>query len=246
MPDEGASTPFRDGTTAIGTGAIGTGTIGTAGLGSGGFDTPGFGPRGQARCRALLDAAAALFVEKGIALTSLSDILRQAGGSRTTLYEHFGDKEGLFRAVMERHCDRVLEEMSAMQAGEPAAMAEALEENLFRVGLHIAGTLTMPETAAILRILVSEGGRIPDIARAFFQVGPEKTVRWLADGFRDLAEAGRLRIDDPEAAAHAFIGMMVGDLLTRRLILPDESVSMEELEHYVRQSVRLFLQGTRP
>ena len=223
MPDEGASTPFRDGTTAIGTGAIGT-----AGLGSGGFDTPGFGPRGQARCRALLDAAAALFVEKGFALTSLSDILRQAGGSRTTLYEHFGDKEGLFRAVMERHCDRVL------------------EENLFRVGLHIAGTLTMPETAAILRILVSEGGRIPDIARAFFQVGPEKTVRWLADGFRDLAEAGRLRIDDPEAAAHAFIGMMVGDLLTRRLILPDESVSMEELEHYVRQSVRLFLQGTRP
>ncbi|MDQ2102448.1 TetR/AcrR family transcriptional regulator [Azospirillum isscasi] len=236
MPDKGASTPFRDGTAALGTG----------GMGAGSMDTPGFGPRGQARCRALLDAAAALFVEKGFALTSLSDILRQAGGSRTTLYEHFGDKEGLFRAVMERHCDRVLEEMSAMRANGPAAMAEELEENLFRVGLHVAGTLTVPETTAILRILVSEGGRIPDIAQAFFQVGPEKTVGWLAGCFRDLAEAGRLRIDDPEAAAHAFLGMMVGDLLTKRLILPNEAVSMEELERYVRQSVRLFLAGTRP
>ena len=227
MPDDGASTSFGDG-----------------GFGDGGI--AGIGPRGQARCRALLDAAAALFVEKGFALTSLSDIIRQAGGSRTTLYEHFGDKEGLFRAVMERHCSRVLEEMSAMYASRPAAMAEEVEEHLFRVGLHIAGTLSMPETTAILRILVSEGGRIPDIAQAFFRVGPEKTVGWLADCFRELTEAGRLRIDDPEGAAHAFIGMMVGDLLTKRLILPDEPIAMEELERYVRRSVRLFLQGTRP
>ncbi|CAO3381769.1 TetR/AcrR family transcriptional regulator [Azospirillum argentinense] len=241
MPDKGASTPFQGGIAGFGTREIGSGA-----LGINSFDTPGCGPRGQARCRALLDAAAALFVEKGFALTSLSDILRQAGGSRTTLYEHFGDKEGLFRAVMERHCDRVLEEMSAMRAAGPAAMAEELEENLYRVGLHVAGTLTMPETTAILRILVSEGGRIPDIAQAFFRVGPEKTIGWLADCFRELSEAERLRIDDPEGAAHAFIGMVVGDLLTKRLILPDEPVSMEELERYVRQSVRLFLAGTRP
>ena len=65
-----------------------------------GFEIPRSGSRGQARCRALLDAAAALFVERGFALTSLSDIVEKAGGSRNTLYGHFGGKECLFRAMV--------------------------------------------------------------------------------------------------------------------------------------------------
>ena len=206
-----------------------------------GFEIPRSGSRGQARCRALLDAAAALFVERGFALTSLSDIVEKAGGSRNTLYGHFGGKEGLFRAMVEEHCTRIAEELADVHdlgATNP-------EEGLNRYGLHIARTLATPETTAILRILVSEGERIPDIAETFVRIGPERMVGHLADYLHRLANAGRLRIKDPVAAARLFNGMVVGHLFPKRLILPGEPIAVAEVEATVRESVSLFLRATR-
>ena len=212
----------------------------------------GTGTRGHARCRALLDAAAALFVEKGYAGTSLSDVLRLAGGSRTTLYTHFGDKDGLFRAMMEEHCARVLDGMAPdalaldAPAGSDPEQAGDPEERLVRIALHIMHALTQPQTTAILRTLISEGARIPDLVETFFRVGPERTRERMAGCLRELAEAGRIRVADAEVAAQAFCGMVTGNLLMERLILPDRLVDMPAVEAYVRACVRLFLRGAAP
>lgn len=212
----------------------------------------GTGTRGHARCRALLDAAAALFVEKGYAGTSLSDVLRLAGGSRTTLYTHFGDKDGLFRAMMEEHCARVLDGMAPdalaldAPAGSDPEQAGDPEERLVRIALHIMHALTQPQTTAILRTLISEGARIPDLVETFFRVGPERTRERMAGCLRELAEAGRIRVADAEVAAQAFCGMVTGNLLMERLILPDRPVDMPAVEAYVRACVRLFLRGAAP
>lgn len=212
----------------------------------------GTGTRGHARCRALLDAAAALFVEKGYAGTSLSDVLRVAGGSRTTLYAHFGDKDGLFRAMMEEHCARVLDGMApdALALDAPAgSVSEQVadpEERLVRIALHIMHALTEPQTTAILRTLISEGARIPDLVETFVRVGPERTRERMAGCLRELAETGRIRVADPDAAAQAFCGMVTGNLLMERLILPDRPVDMPAVEAYVRACVHLFLRGAAP
>jgi len=50
---------------------------------------------------AVLAAATALFTSKGFANTSVSEICAQAGVSPPTLYYHFGNKDGLFEAVVE-------------------------------------------------------------------------------------------------------------------------------------------------
>ncbi|MBK1839802.1 TetR/AcrR family transcriptional regulator [Azospirillum sp. YIM B02556] len=199
--------------------------------------------RGHARCRALLDAAATLFVEKGYAATSLSDVLKLAGGSRATLYEHFGDKDGLFRAMMEEHCARVLETMAENAA--PDHIADP-EERLNRIALHIAETLMAPQTTTILRTLISESARIPDLVETFVRVGPERTRAQMANCLRDLDARGRICIDDPEMAAQAFCGMVTGNLLMERLILPDRPVDFAAVERYVRAGVRLFLRGAAP
>ena len=52
--------------------------------------------RGASRRRAILDAAAALFLERGFADTSVGDVVKRSGGSLATLYSLFGSKEGLF------------------------------------------------------------------------------------------------------------------------------------------------------
>lgn len=210
----------------------------------------GTGGRGHARCRALLDAAAALFVEKGYAGTSLSDVLRLAGGSRTTLYAHFGDKDGLFRAMMEEHCARVLDGMApdalALDAAGDAEQVADPEERLVRIALHIMHALTEPRTTAILRTLISEGARVPDLVETFVRVGPEQTRERIAGCLRELAETGRIRIADADMAAQAFCGMVTGNLLMERLILPDRPVDMPAVEAYVRAGVHLFLRGTAP
>ncbi len=51
--------------------------------------------------RALLDAARALFSERGYAGTATEEVVQRAGVTRGALYHQFRDKEDLFRAVYE-------------------------------------------------------------------------------------------------------------------------------------------------
>lgn len=58
-------------------------------------------PKGQRRNKALITAASEIFIQCGFEGTTLDKIIERAGGSRSTLYKSFGDKEGLFAAVIE-------------------------------------------------------------------------------------------------------------------------------------------------
>ncbi len=197
------------------------------------------GPRGRARREALLRAAEELFVEKGFEKTTLSDIISRAGGSRATLYEHFGDKQGLFRAMMEDNSARILGGLSAIEADDLTRPETALTG----FALHFARILVEDRTVSIIRILVAEGRRVPDIVESFFRIGPDQGKAKVAAFMTRLVDAGVLRLENPSTAARAFLGMVTGDLLLRRLIAPDQPVPMDEVEVYIRQAVGLFLSG---
>lgn len=55
--------------------------------------------RGIERRLALLLSATELFLEKGYDAVSLDDIVNHAGGSKTSIYKYFGNKDGLFTAI---------------------------------------------------------------------------------------------------------------------------------------------------
>lgn len=77
----------------------------------------------QARSRrteqALLDAALALFVERGVDAVPVGDIAAAAGVAPATIYRRFGDKEGLVREAFARFVDNAL----ALLDAAPAAPA---------------------------------------------------------------------------------------------------------------------------
>ena len=62
--------------------------------------------RGRIRREAILNAAADEFLAVGYERASLRNIMAVAGGSPRTIYQHFGDKAGLFRAIVDRLSSR--------------------------------------------------------------------------------------------------------------------------------------------
>ena len=72
---------------------------------------------------AVLDRALALFWARGYESTSIDDLVRETGLGRASLYGAFGDKEALFRRILERYqaramaqAEKVLTEPSALRA----------------------------------------------------------------------------------------------------------------------------------
>ncbi|MDN3526021.1 TetR family transcriptional regulator [Halomonas sabkhae] len=74
---------------------------------------------------ALLDAAEAVFFEKGVACTSLEQIARHAGMTRGAVYWHFRNKADLFRAVLDR-VRMPFEELVAENVPDEASPLEAI------------------------------------------------------------------------------------------------------------------------
>jgi AcrR family transcriptional regulator len=200
-------------------------------------------PRGLARRRAMLEAARALFLEKGFENTSLSDIVDRSKGSRSTLYEQFGNKEGLLRAMVEDQTARLWEAIDWTEA-----VPEATDDAIVDLAVRFVKLALAQESVAVYRIVIAEGHRMPEIARLFFESGPELFQQRLADIFRKAQAAGRLKEGRPEIMARAFGGTALGDLHLRRVLGLISEVRDDEIEDFVRSTMRAFLYGvaTRP
>ena len=57
----------------------------------------------------VLLAAREVFEAKGYAAATLDDVIARSGGSRQTLYEQFGGKQGLFEAMVSDRCSKVFD-----------------------------------------------------------------------------------------------------------------------------------------
>ena len=72
---------------------------------------------GRERREQLTDVGREVFAERGFAATSIEEIAERAGVSRPVVYGHFGGKEGLHDAVVEREVERLLGMISEGLAG---------------------------------------------------------------------------------------------------------------------------------
>lgn len=82
--------------------------------------------RTEATRGALLDAARALFIDKGYAATGTPEIVAAAGLTRGALYHHFADKAALLRGVLEREAAAVAAEIERASRGQATARAALL------------------------------------------------------------------------------------------------------------------------
>jgi AcrR family transcriptional regulator len=80
---------------------------------------------GTQRREQLLDVGRALFAERGFDAASIEEIAHRAGVSKPVVYGHFGGKEGLYAAVVERESERLLGMLTAaLSEGHPRAVLQ--------------------------------------------------------------------------------------------------------------------------
>lgn len=201
---------------------------------------PARSARAEQRRAAFLDAAREVFLEQGYEAASMAEIVSRAGGSLSTLYSQFGDKEGLFLAVVER---RVKELSSAMEL-ELSAHTPA-EEGLRRIGRNFVAHLLTPAGIGLYRIILGLAPKFPELSRQFYEKGLSQVRDALAEYLRDREQACELKLRDPQRAAHFFLEMVRGSMAHRALLNPGYYPSTEEIYDVVEDAVSLFLDGLR-
>lgn len=188
-------------------------------------------PALEARVR-ILQAAEALFAEKGYAATRVQEITDAAGVNKALLYYYFEDKRALYVALMEDGIDafRTVVE-AALEA--PGSYAERLER---LVTDHVALLWRRPN---LLRVVQRSqmAGDVPDLNwRDQFQVPFSRVVEF----FREAAGAGEFESFDPEMTARSVLALDTG--FAR---LQDPCGPRLEAEQVSAHITRLLLSGLR-
>lgn len=195
--------------------------------------------RGEARRLAMMEAAAELFLERGFEGTSVGDIVRQSGGSLATLYSWFGSKEGLFEAIVKEICSQVVAPLDS-----PELASLPLDEALRVFGEQFLSVILCPEQLRWHRMCVAEGPRLPpELRDAIVRSGPGRLRERLAGYLVTQAEAGRLRMEDPRAAALHFVSLVTSELHFAAALGGPVETCPSDIQQRVRSAVDVFLYG---
>jgi len=161
--------------------------------------------RTAARRHAIVAAALAEFSDKGFAAARLEDVASRAGVAKGTIYLHFPDKRALFQGIVQEVIGPALASLDA-QAPTPG---ESLRDYLERVMVPLALGLATSPRREVIRLLIAEGSRFPDLAEIYYR---EIIGRGLGI-FRKLAEAARLAGEPRAEAIERFPQLVVAPAL---------------------------------
>jgi AcrR family transcriptional regulator len=192
------------------------------------------------RRKSILAAAREVFLERGYANASIDAMVELAGGSKATVYQMFGNKEGLLGALVAEGA----EELAHLVHELP--LDGALDESLHAFGRGYLGLIMRPERLALFRLVLGECGRVPEIGDVFYRTGPQVIGKWLTEFFRGIAARGLISTSAPERTAFQFIHALRGDLYMQVLLNPTRAPTRAELEAHIDFVVRTFLDGCRP
>ncbi|MBC7768523.1 MAG: TetR/AcrR family transcriptional regulator [Phycisphaerales bacterium] len=193
--------------------------------------------RGVARRQAFLLAARSVFLEQGYEAASVNDVVKTAGGSLATLYAQFGNKEGLFLAIIQDEHERLMVAMT------PECVDHLpLEEGLQHIGEQFLRTILTRESLAFFRLVVGEGRKFPQTVQRYVFAGADR-VREVVTSY--LKKAAPTFTGDYDSAASYFL-----ELLRSRhqyLALADDAYGLtdSELSAHVRHTVRFMANGLR-
>jgi AcrR family transcriptional regulator len=189
--------------------------------------------------RDFLKHALDYFLDQGFDATRISDLTRSFGMSKQTVYTHFGDKLGLFKAALRSATDDwlvPLEDLGRLESDD-------LQETLVAVSRVIVETLMSEAGVRLIRITNSESYRLPEIGELTYHRGHRQIARYLCDLFARRIYPDAQAAPDLEDLATAFLNLMSGPARRSAWGLGAEESGVDG---FIRRRVSLFLHGVLP
>lgn len=189
---------------------------------------------------AIKAAASDLMVELGYENTSLDAICERASCSKSAIYEHFGNKQGLLAALTE---DVALELSQSLHAFYLQELS--VEESLLLYAELALTRILNDKHIAIVRATISSLPQDPEIGPTYYRVGARTAQAALEQYFTTQISQGTLQLDDPQWAAHEFQGLLFWERLVAQIVGAMSAPSEAEVKAHARQVVDTFLRRYR-
>jgi TetR/AcrR family transcriptional regulator, regulator of autoinduction and epiphytic fitness len=180
--------------------------------------------KSEAKAEAILQGAIQEFLKHGYAAASMDKIAKAAHVSKATVYNHFGDKESLFNAVIQDLVKDKFQTVMGLQ--EPQFLEQDPKIVLSEIAIKMLNEAKGDrDFYDFIRIIMGESGRFPELAQAYVRNLPKPALECLTKYFKDNPQ---LTIKDPEATARIMLGTLVyfivlQEMLHGKSILPLEN-----------------------
>jgi TetR/AcrR family transcriptional regulator, mexJK operon transcriptional repressor len=198
-------------------------------------------PLDAGKSAAMLAAASDVFFERGFSAATVEAVAERAGVSKVTVYARFGDKAGLFEAMVRHVSDR-------MQSAylHPDSLPPSLEAALVCFGKGLMSEVMSPRLIAFEQNLAGDLAHHPDLARRFYEAGPGQCRKDLATIIGKAVENGQLVVEDTMLAAADLYGLWQGFRMIEARFGMAATLTDLEIEAIVERGVAIFLRAYRP
>lgn len=176
----------------------------------------------------ILDAAEALFAERGLAGTAVRDIASEVGLTAASLYNHFAGKQDLYEAVLERGVAPLLELMGELPTQEHTM--EAREALIDSIMAHLSRRPHLPRL--IHHEIISGGAYLAKLARSWLRP-------LLAQGIAEMKRGSDPYWDEDEypLMMTAWLNLVFGHFAMApmlEVVFDTDPLSPESLERQTR------------
>ncbi|MEY2433588.1 MAG: hypothetical protein QOC92_3313, partial [Acidimicrobiaceae bacterium] len=186
--------------------------------------------------RELREAALELFARDGYAATSVDDLARGAGVSRSTFFRYFGSKEALLLREAEESTGLYLQILGGRPAHEDRL--EALEESLIEFA-ELVRTDERRHEAVLASMIIESDASLTASQAALRAHSRRDVARVLAH------RGGRSEPDIEDVLGSAVLGQLV-ELVSDRWTSSDDAVPVRDLIRSQFASLRNLVSGARP
>ena len=140
----------------------------------------------EVRRGAILEAALAVFAERGFAAARLDDVAARAGVAKGTLYLYFQSKEDLFEALIRAAVSPVLAQVGRIAATPDMPPLKALQAFFALFEKEVLGS----NRKLLLRLIISEGARFPALAEIYYREVVSQGLELMGSLARRAAQDG--------------------------------------------------------
>lgn len=176
-------------------------------------------------------AAYELLEAKGYGGTSMLGIAKQASASNETLYKWYGDKQGLFQALVTRNAEEVKGHLEAELKTDHDALSI-----LGTFGPKLLNLLTGDRAVALNRAAAADSSG--ELGATLSKAGREAVLPLLEQVLLRARNEGQLNFEHSDEAAGLYLDLLIGDQQIRRVIGRLPSPSKTFCEERSRRAVR--------